>query len=158
MKPRISSANELNRIRHGTPRTLFVVVELAQENEQLLLIPAEDRLDLWRLLRVRHEHLQSNTVPSSVANTNLDDCTIETRDAYLEDMERLELYILALIPQQIHHHLKIRLRRDISRHDVEVRAVKQNLAEELERLPLRDVVGGEEEGGERGEELNGRTD
>jgi hypothetical protein len=35
----------------------------------------------------------------------------------------------------------------------EVRAVKKNLAEKLERLSLSDIVGREDKGGERGEEL-----
>ena len=38
--------------------TFFVIVEVFEELEQLVLVPSEDTLDLWRLLRVRHKHLQ----------------------------------------------------------------------------------------------------
>jgi hypothetical protein len=55
-------------------------------------------------------------------------------------MESNELDVLALVPEEVHHHLKIRLVRDIAGHDVEVRPVDENLAEELERLAFRDTV------------------
>lgn len=106
---------------------LLVIVELAQEDEELLLVAAKDGLDLRGLLGVR--------------------------DKDLEDMERLELDVAALVAEHVHHHLQIRLVRDVARHDVEVGAVKQDLAEQLERLPLRDVVRRQEECGERREEL-----
>lgn len=63
-------------------------------------------------------------------------------------MKRLELYILALIPQQVHHHFEIGLVRDVARHYVEVGAVEEDLAEKLEGLSLGDVVRREDEGGE----------
>ena len=47
-------------------------------------------------------------------------------------MERLKLYVLALIPEQVHHHLEVRLVRDIARHDIEVCPVEQDLAQQLE--------------------------
>lgn len=42
----------------ATRRTLLVVVEVAQEGEQLVLVAPQDRADLRRLVRVRDEHLQ----------------------------------------------------------------------------------------------------
>jgi hypothetical protein len=65
----------------------------------------------------------------------------------------LELDILALVAQEVHHHLQISLVRDVAGHDVEVCAVEEDLAEELEGLAFCDVVVGQDEGGERGEEL-----
>lgn len=38
-------------------RTLFVVVEVLEELQQLFLVSPQDALDLWRLLRVRDENL-----------------------------------------------------------------------------------------------------
>ena len=55
-------------------------------------------------------------------------------------MEGLELDILALIPQEVHHHLQVRLVCDVPCHDVEVCPIQQDLAEELQRLSLRDIV------------------
>lgn len=98
-------------------------MEVAQEDKELLLVAAEDGLDLRGLLGVRDEDL--------------------------EDMECLELDVAALVAEHVHHHLQVRLVRDVARHDVEVGAVKQDLAEQLERLPLRDVVRGQEESRER---------
>lgn len=89
-------------------------MELAQEDEELLLVAAENGLDLRGLLGVRNKDL--------------------------EDVECLELDVAALVAKHVHHHLQVRLVRDVPRHDVEVGAVEQDLAEQLERLPLRDVV------------------
>ena len=61
-------------------------------------------------------------------------------ETYLEHVEGLELNVLALVAEEIHHHLEIRLACDIPGHHVEVRTVEQDLAEELERLALRDVI------------------
>ena len=44
-------------------------------------------------------------------------------------MERLKLNILALISQEVHHHLEIRLIGDVPRHDVEICPIEENLAE-----------------------------
>ena len=68
-------------------------------------------------------------------------------------MERLELNVLALVTQHVHHHLEIRVVGNVARHDVEVCAVEEDLAEELERLTLCDVVVGEDECCVRVEEL-----
>ena len=70
---------------------------------------------------------------------------VEERRTDLEYVERLELNVLALIPQEVHHHLEIRFVRDVPRHDVEVGAIEQNLAEELQGLPLGDVVLGHDQ-------------
>lgn len=71
----------------------------------------------------------------------------------LEHMKRLKLDILALISQQVHHHFQICVIGNIPGHHVEICAVEENLAEELKRLPLCDVVAGHDEGREGGEEL-----
>ena len=79
-------------------RTLFFVVEVLQEHQQLVLVPPQNALDLWRLLRIRNENL--------------------------EDVESLELYVLAPIPQHVHHHLQITFVGDVPRHDVEIGPVQ----------------------------------
>ena len=68
-------------------------------------------------------------------------------------MKRLELYILALIPQKIHHHLQIGVVGDVPRHDGEIGTVEQDLAEQLKRLTFRDVVVRLDKGRVRFEEL-----
>ncbi len=72
---------------------------------------------------------------------------------HLEYMERLKLDIPALIPQEVHHHPQIGLGSDITSHNRVVCSVKEDLAEEFERLPLRHIVGGKDEGGVHVEEL-----
>ena len=76
---------------------------------------------------------------------------------YLEDMKRLELDILTLIPQQVHHHLQICLIRDIFSHHVEISTIKENFAEKFEGLSFRNIVCREDECCEGGEELGIRT-
>jgi len=44
-------------------------------------------------------------------------------------MERFELNVLALIPEEVHHHLEVDIVCNIARHDVEVGTVQKNLAE-----------------------------
>lgn len=61
-------------------------------------------------------------------------------EANLEHMEGLELNVLALISEQIHHHLQIRFICDVPGHDVKIRAIQENFPEELQRLSLRHVV------------------
>lgn len=63
-------------------------------------------------------------------------------------MKCFELDVLALIPEHIHHHLQICLIGNIARHHIKVRAVKQNLAKELKRLALGDIVRRKKKGGE----------
>lgn len=70
----------------------------------------------------------------------MDYALTKTRHTYLEHVERLELDVLALIPQQVHHHLQIGFAGDVSRHDIEVCAVEQNLAQEFQRLTFRHIV------------------
>jgi hypothetical protein len=67
-------------------------------------------------------------------------------------MEGLELDVLALIAEEVHHHLEVDIVRDVARHDIEVGTVQKNLAEQLERLPLGYIVGRVDEGRERVEE------
>ena len=62
---------------------------------------------------------------------------VETR---LEHVERLELDVLALVAEEVHHHLQICLTGDIPGHHVEVRTVQEDLSEEFERLPFGDVI------------------
>lgn len=55
-------------------------------------------------------------------------------------MERLELDVFAPVLEQVHHDLQVLLVRNVARHNFKVGPVEQDLAEQLERLPLRDVV------------------
>ena len=66
--------------------------------------------------------------------------SIRSRETNLEHVERLELYVLALVTEKVHHHLEIRLARDVPGHHVEVRTIQEDLAEEFERLTLGDVI------------------
>ena len=38
-------------------------------------------------------------------------------------MERLELDVLALIAEEVHHHLEVDIVRNVARHDIEVGTV-----------------------------------
>lgn len=73
--------------------------------------------------------------------------------AHLEDVKRFELDILTTIFEQVHHHLEVVLVGDVARHDLEVGSVEQDLAQQLERLSLRDVVGRLHQQSVRAEEL-----
>ena len=73
--------------------------------------------------------------------------------ANLEDVKALVLHHLAVVAQQIHAQLQVVTRVDVGGHDVVVGAVEQDLAQQLDRLPLGHVrarlhqhlvVGGEE--------------
>ena len=55
-------------------------------------------------------------------------------------MKGFELYILAFVPQQVHHHLEVLFRRDVTGHDGKVGPVQQYFSEEFQRLPFRDIV------------------
>ena len=55
-------------------------------------------------------------------------------------MERLKLNCLAFVAEEIHHHLEIRLARNVAGHHVEVRTIQKDLSEQLERLSFRDVI------------------
>lgn len=65
----------------------------------------------------------------------------EGEKAHLEDMERLELDILAPILEQVHHDFEVLLVGNVPSHDFKVCPIEQDLAEEFERLPFRDIVG-----------------
>lgn len=58
-------------------------MEVTKEDKELLLVAAEDRFDLRRLLGVCNEDL--------------------------ENVEGLELDVAALVAEHVHHHLEIRL-------------------------------------------------
>ena len=60
-------------------------------------------------------------------------------------MEGLKLNILAAVAQQVHHHLEVSFVRDVSDHHVEVGAIEEDLAKQLQGLPLGDVVGRHDE-------------
>lgn len=47
-------------------------------------------------------------------------------------MERFELNVLAFVLEEVHNDLEISLIRDVSRHDVEISAVKKDLAQQLQ--------------------------
>ncbi|KAI3487715.1 hypothetical protein L1887_48321 [Cichorium endivia] len=94
---------------------VLVVVEVGEELDQTLAVAPQDVFDLRRLLGVGDKHL--------------------------EHVEGLKLDVLAAVAQQIHHHLEVVLARNVARHDGKVGAVQQDLAEQLERLSLGDVVG-----------------
>ena len=106
--------------------TILIVVEILEESKQFFLIPSENGFDLRRLLGIGNKDL--------------------------EYMERFELNVLALIAEEVHHHLEVDIVRNVARHDVEVGTVQKNLAEKFEGLPLRHIVGGLDEGRERIEE------
>jgi hypothetical protein len=118
-------------------------MEPLEESQKLLLVPTQNCFYLRRFLGVRNEHLASKGAKSAGGNT-----LTKTRQNDLEDMERLELDVLALISQQVHHHLEISFAGDVSRHDIEVCTVEENLAQEFEGLAFRHVVGRENECGE----------
>ena len=126
-------------------------MEVFEENQQLLLVPAQNRFDLRRFLRIRHKHLVKSSKGS--ATNSLIHSLPSTRPrgrtprvmviiivTHLEDMERLKLDVLARVSQHVHHHLQVRLVCDVPCHDVEVCPIQQELAEELQRLSLRDIV------------------
>jgi hypothetical protein len=101
-------------------------MEILEENQQFILIPSEDGFDLRRFLGICHK--------------------------YLEHMERLELNVLAFITEEVHHHLKVGIVRNIACHDVEVGTVQKYLAKKFEGLPLRYIIGRQNERRERVEE------
>jgi hypothetical protein len=63
-------------------------------------------------------------------------------------MERLELNVLALIPQQVHHHLEIGFASDVPRHNIEVCTIEENLAKKFQGLAFGHIVIREDEFGE----------
>jgi hypothetical protein len=68
-------------------------------------------------------------------------------------MERLKLNVPTLISQKVHHHLQVRLTPYVFGHDIVVCPIEKDLAQELERLALCDIVGGKDEGCVHREEL-----
>jgi hypothetical protein len=55
-------------------------------------------------------------------------------------VERLKLDVLALISQEVHHHLEVRFVGNVLGHDIEIGSVKKDLPQQLERLSLRDII------------------
>jgi hypothetical protein len=86
--------------------TILIVMEIFEEGQQFILIPSEDGFDLRRFLGV---------------------C-----DEYLEYVEGLKLNVLALITEEVHHHLEVGIVRNIARHDAEVGTVQKYLAKKFE--------------------------
>lgn len=109
-------------------------MELLQEEQELLPIPSQDSLNLCWLVGIGHKDLHAS----------LSICLLKRYTTHLEDMECLELDISALIPQKIHHHLQVRLVRNVSGHDAVVCPVQEDLAQQFKGLSLCDVVGGED--------------
>jgi hypothetical protein len=75
------------------------------------------------------------------------------KDTDFEDMESLELNVLTLVSEHVHHHLEICLLSDVTRHNAKVCTIQQDFAKEFEGLSLGDVVVGENESGKGREEL-----
>lgn len=97
--------DELLRVATNGGLTILVVMEILEEDQQFILIPSEDGFDLRRFLGVCHE--------------------------YLEYVERLKLNVLAPVTEEVHHHLKVGIVRNIARHDAEVGAVQKYLAKKF---------------------------
>ncbi|GMT31805.1 hypothetical protein PFISCL1PPCAC_23102, partial [Pristionchus fissidentatus] len=91
-----------------------IIVEGGEELDELLPIPQQNVGDRPRLVRISDEHLK--------------------------DVEGLELDALALLLEEVHHQLEVVRVRDVPSHDVEVVAVEQQLAQQLQTLPPRHVV------------------
>jgi hypothetical protein len=91
-----------------------VFKEMRQEVEQLLAVHDEDLLHGNRLVGVRNKDL--------------------------EDVEALVLDHLAVVAQQVHADLEMLAAVHIRRHDVVVRPIQQDLAQQFDGLPLGDVA------------------
>ena len=74
-------------------------------------------------------------------------------EAHFEYVKSLELDVLALVPEHVHHHLQIAFLSDVSSHDVKVGTVKEDFAKEFEGLALGDIVVGKKKCCEGGKEL-----
>src|SRR3569833_329956 len=93
-----------------------VLEEVRQEAEQLFAVHDQDLLDGDRLIGVRHEHL--------------------------EHVETFVLHHLALVAQQVHADLEVLPAIHVLGHDSVVGPVQQDLAQQLDRLPLGHVAAG----------------
>ena len=82
-------------------------------------------------LRICHEHLRESMSLSHYMYRSI---------AHLEHMESLKLNVLALVPEEVHHHFEVGLVGDVPRHYIEVCSIKEDLAQQLERLSFRNVV------------------
>ena len=55
-------------------------------------------------------------------------------DEHLEDVESLELDVLALLSHHVHHQLQVVCAAHVARHDGEVTSLEQQFPEQLEGL------------------------
>lgn len=93
---------------------LSISMKIRQEPQQLVLVTTQDRRDRWWFMRICDKHL--------------------------EHVERLELNVLALVPECFHYQSQVFGRRNVSRHDRVIASVQDDLAEEFERLSPCDIV------------------
>ena len=85
--------------------TLAIVVEVAEEGHQFLLVLEQDVQNGLALVRVCHEDL--------------------------EDVEGLKLNVLGLVAQQVHHQFQIVRAANVRGHHIEVRPVQKKLSQKL---------------------------
>eukprot|EP00613_Pedinella_sp_CCMP2098_P074985 CAMPEP_0171914654 /NCGR_PEP_ID=MMETSP0993-20121228/13067_1 /TAXON_ID=483369 /ORGANISM="non described non described, Strain CCMP2098" /LENGTH=164 /DNA_ID=CAMNT_0012549289 /DNA_START=189 /DNA_END=680 /DNA_ORIENTATION=+ len=95
-------------------RVLPVRVKRLQVAHQALPVPAQVHHDFGGLPRVRHENF--------------------------EHMERLELDVLALVDEEVHHLPQVVLGRNKAHHHTEVCAVEEELRKKFEGLPPGEEV------------------
>lgn len=60
--------------------------------------------------------------------------------AHLEDVETFVVDHASIVPQQLHDDLQVLARINVLRHDVVVGSVEEDLAQQLDRLPLCNVA------------------
>lgn len=96
-----------------------VLEEARQELEELFTVHQQDFLHGDGLVRVGYEDL--------------------------EHVKALVLDHLAVVTQEIHADLEVLAAVDIGRHDVVIRPVQEELAQEFDRLPFCDVARGLDE-------------
>lgn len=113
-------------------------MEVLKEGDKLDLVAPKDRLNLWWLLWVGDKDLVELIVEVKLweeggRNAKRSACCfppsqLVLHSTNLENMECLELNILAPIFEQIHHHLEVILVGNVAGHDFEVCSVEKNLA------------------------------
>ena len=88
-------------------------MEFPQVDEQFLFVLAQDVRDRWWLIRIGNKDLSDM---SQISERHLGPLwPVLSTD--LENVERLELDVLALVPQRIHNYLEVLRTRDIPCHD-----------------------------------------
>ena len=78
-----------------------VLVKRLQKGDELDFVSTQDGFDLRRLLRVGDKDLVV------ARGSTLLERFLKQMPAHLENVERLELNILASVLEQIHHHFEI---------------------------------------------------